>query len=69
MSGVTFTLICVAVSLVFGGSWGAIVYWMHPVAGLSLGGTLALLCFMVLFNTGRHKGDEVPEHNRRFNDA
>lgn len=69
MSGVGFTLLCVAVSLVFGGTWGVIVYWLHPVAGLSLGGTLALLCFMVLFNNGRQKSHEAPMHNRRFNDA
>jgi len=68
VSGVVFLLMCLAVSMVFGGIWGGLIYWLHPVAGLLIGGTLAILCFMVLFNTGREHEERV-QHNRRFNDA
>ena len=58
---------CLVVSAILGGFWGAVLYWLHQTAGISVGLSLFFFCFVVLSNMNKDK--EEPQHNRRFNDV
>jgi hypothetical protein len=41
-------LLCLILSLCMGMFWGALLYWLWPMAGLIVGGVLAVVTFALL---------------------
>lgn len=44
---------CFVLSLILGACWGGLIYWFSPMAGLSIGLSLFLFCFVILWNIGK----------------
>lgn len=69
MSKLEFHFWCVVLSFILGGCWGGLIFWFHSGAGVSIGLSLFLFTYVVLVNIGKHDEEELPQHNRRFNDV
>jgi hypothetical protein len=55
------------VAAVFGGTWGGLFFWFNEVLGLFVGSLFSVLAFVILINMDKQE-EELPQHNRRFND-
>ena len=70
MDKLLYTLACLFLSAVLGGTWGGLLAWLYPTLALPVALVLFVLCFVVLMNANRDiEEEEFPQHNRRFNDV
>ncbi len=67
MSKLEYAWWCFVVSAFFGGTWGGLLFWFNETLGLVVGAGFAVLCFVGLINMDDEE-EELPQHNRRFND-
>lgn len=61
-------LFCTLFALVFGGSWGAIIYPFSKPVGISVGLSLSCISFLLLINAVFGFGGVEEKRDRRFND-
>jgi NhaP-type Na+/H+ or K+/H+ antiporter len=67
MSKLEYAFWSFAVSAVFGGTWGGLLFWFNEILGLFVGSLFSVLAFVILINMDKQE-EEQPQHNRRFND-
>jgi hypothetical protein len=70
MSRFQYSWWCFVFSAILGGFWGGVISLANPELGLSIGLALGFFCYVILANryTEETQEEELPQHNRRFND-
>jgi hypothetical protein len=67
MSKFEYAWWCFVVAAFFGGTWGGLLFWFNETLGLVVGTSLCLFAWVLLINLDNEEED-LPQHNRRFND-
>ena len=67
MSKFEYAWWCFVLAGIMGGTWGGLLFWFNEVLGFIVGFSLFALTFLVLLRIDNEE-EELPQHNRRFND-
>lgn len=70
MSKLEYLWWCFVLAVLMGGTWGGLIYWFHENAGISIGLGFFFFTMVILVNMDSEadEEEELPQHNRRFND-
>jgi hypothetical protein len=68
MNQLSYAFGCFILAVIFGGTWGGLVFLFDRAIGALVGLSFFLIGFVLLLRIGSRE-ERTPQHNRRFNDT